>query len=101
MINILLFKYQIIIARKINFIFIWREQEITSTLRDFVPLKKGLKLIEFSEQRLTRFTSRILVTMARITDKSSGTNYGDEITKDLTINSLNRFRENYFSSNKN
>jgi len=73
-----------------------------SILRDFVPLKKGLKLVEFSEQRLTRFTSRILVTMSRISKTPLEDYYCDaEPIKELTISSLNSFRENYFSSSKN
>ena len=86
----------------ILYLFKKREEETTSILLDFVPLKKGLKLVEFSEQRLTRFTSRILVTMTRIAKTPLHLSCDDtDITKEQTINSLNSFRENYFSSNKN
>ena len=74
-------------------------------LRNFVPLKKGLILNQFNEQRLTRFTSRILVTMIRrhgdncsLADNAIGEIAANDKTQ--TIDSLNNFRENYFSSNK-
>ena len=43
-----------------------RSDEINDLLRKFIPLENEcLDLISFSEQRLTRFTSRILITMKR------------------------------------
>lgn len=70
-------------------------------LKNFIPLENEcLDLINFSEQRLTRFTSRILVCMKRnekmfvraSKQQSNATNDEDD-----KLNSLNNFRNNYFS----
>ena len=105
-------------------------------LENFIPLNKSLDLISFSEQRLTKFVSRILVTMKRNNtqiacannqlisphiDTDSIKNLGITCTDDLnTINlndsvanqevnstitatkldTLNQFRDKYFTSRK-
>ena len=65
-----------------------------------------LDLISFSEQRLTRFTSRILITMKRngknsmIRVKANSSDKKNDIsnpTVDEKLDILNKFRDNYFN----
>ena len=91
-----------------------RSDEINDLLRKFIPLENEcLDLISFSEQRLTRFTSRILITMKRnekismIRAKMNSSDQKSEVNNasiDEKLNNLNKFRDNYFnprSTNKN
>lgn len=85
--------------------------EIREILKEFIPCHKELCLKCFSEQRLTQFTSRLLVTMIK---KSQFDVLGNDLDK-LNIHHennnsnhmgnknselLNQFRDQYFSSKK-
>jgi hypothetical protein len=72
-------------------------------------MSEHLELVCFCEQRLTKFTSRILVTMKKNTSNSTEINPSRKLnltnsisTNDSTkadkINLLNQFREKYFST---
>ena len=92
-------------------IFIFRTEETNNILIEFIPMREQLELVCFSEQRLTNFTSRILVTMKKNTSHSFNANLSQKLnltdsdgTSDTTradkINLLNQFREKYFSTKK-
>jgi len=90
---------------------------LQNVLKEYIPLHRKLKLVNFSEQRLSLNTSRLLVTMKLISDKEklekcggvgAGENVSvpnDEITnvreetKITHINNflLDEFRDKYFS----
>lgn len=84
-------------------------EEIRNILLGFVPTHSNLELVSLSEQRLTRSTSRILVTMKRkenfeklvqrldtigMHDNESGSEAR------TNIDHLNQFRDKYFSTKK-
>lgn len=81
-------------------------------LREFIPCHKNLYLRYFSEQRLTQFTSRLLVTMIKKSKIDVVGNNFEELKINNSENNksnrtdnknselLNQFRENYFSSRK-
>lgn len=79
-------------------------EEVKENLRNFIPINKNLHLAYFSEQRLTLFTSRLLITMVKPTAEKKILDSNDNLiamNKQQTIDSLNNFRDNYFSiSNK-
>lgn len=93
-------------------IFIFRTEETNNILIEFIPMREQLELVCFSEQRLTKFTSRILVTMRKNTSHSFNANLSqklnltdsdstsDTATRADKINLLNQFREKYFSTKK-
>ena len=93
-------------------IFIFRTEGTNNILIEFIPMREQLELVCFSEQRLTKFTSRILVTMKKNTSHSFNANLSqklnltdsdstsDTATRADKINLLNQFREKYFSTKK-
>lgn len=76
------------------------ETELNSILTGFIPLKEGLSLLAYNEQRLTKFNSRILITMVREEKKIQTSQDSNVILIKNTKDSLNSFRENYFSTKK-
>ena len=85
-------------------------------LKGFIPIHDKLDLVSFSEQRLSGFTSRILVTMTpKIVDNLSAVELGNNLSSELHVNdgaiaenkteldkmnSLNQFRTKHFSTKK-
>jgi anti-sigma28 factor (negative regulator of flagellin synthesis) len=84
-----------------------------------IPTHSGLRLISFSEQRLNKFTSRLMVTMEKRwrksqeeeeeEEKKAEQQHQDSITSESSsmsmsstneIDYLNNFREKYFSTKK-
>lgn len=88
-----------------SFFFKFRMNELNEILKNFIPLNNEcLDLISFSEQRLTRFTSRILVCMKRNEKqfKRAIRQQAHECDDLNNLNILNKFRDNYFNPrNKN
>jgi len=57
-----------------------------------VPTSDGLKLVSVNEQRLSRFTSRLLITMIRDGEIPNGSIRA----VNRKYETLNNFHENYF-----
>jgi hypothetical protein len=80
-------------------------------LRSFVPTNENLELCSLSEQRLTTYTSRILLTMKKkksnLAQKDSESN-SISLVENLTCHEkeneklyyLNEFRNKYFMNRK-
>ncbi|CAF1029949.1 unnamed protein product [Brachionus calyciflorus] len=86
-------------------------EEIRDILVKFIPKHEDLILSSFSEQRLTKFTSRLLVTMKKKTDKNDNLTNLDRLAINDAFNTelhqsnrntdiLNQFRDKYFAPKK-
>jgi len=80
-------------------------------LKSFVPTNENLELCSLSEQRLTTYTSRILLTMKKKKSESTRTNSdSNHINLIENVNchekeneklyNLNEFRNKYFMNRK-
>lgn len=75
------------------------KREVENVLRSFIPSNPHLDLLSFSEQRLTKPTSRILVTLQR-NDLIYDNHEQQKENDDRQMSNLNRFRDNYFAPQK-
>jgi len=75
-----------------NILIYFSDEEILMNLLQYVPTSDGLKLVSVNEQRLSRFTSRLLITMIRDDEIPNGSIRA----VNRKYETLNNFHENYF-----